>query len=92
MVWPALNSLGIRSSFLLIGGWWFPILRSGGSSFAWSETWFALLDERADLRCGLWVSYPKEYCSWYTANIVNISVFNALSIGGGIVAAVLLRM
>ena len=31
-----------------------------------------------------------EYCCWYTANTVNISVFNALSIGGGFVAAVLL--
>ena len=29
------------------------------------------------------------YC-WYTANIVNISDFNALSIGGGLTAAVLL--
>ena len=28
-----------------------------------------------------------EYWCWYTANIVNISVFNALSIGSGLVAA-----
>ena len=31
-----------------------------------------------------------EYYSWYTANIVSRSVFNALSIGGGLVVAVLL--
>ena len=30
--------------------------------------------------------------SWYTANILTISVFNALSIGGGLVAAVFLCM
>ena len=29
-----------------------------------------------------------EYCCWYTANILNISVFDALSTGSGHVAAV----
>ena len=29
-----------------------------------------------------------EYCGWYTANTLITSGFNALSIGGGIVAAV----
>ena len=33
-----------------------------------------------------------EYSSWYTGSIVIISVFNALSIGSGLVAAVLLCM
>ena len=33
-----------------------------------------------------------EYYCWYTANIVTRSVFNALSFGGGLVAAVLLCM
>ena len=33
-----------------------------------------------------------EYCCWYTANIVNISVVDALSIGVGFVAAVSLCM
>ena len=37
-----------------------------------------------------WSSFVLEYYSWYTANIVNISVFNALSVGSGFVAAVLL--
>ena len=31
-----------------------------------------------------------EYCGWYTANTLVTSVSNALSIGGGIVAAVVL--
>ena len=33
-----------------------------------------------------------EYYCWYTANAVTISVFNALSIEGGLVAAVALRI
>ena len=33
-----------------------------------------------------------EYWCWYTASIVNLSVFDALSIGRGLVAAVLLRV
>ena len=33
-----------------------------------------------------------EYYSWYTANLVNISIFNALSIGIGLVVAVLICM
>ena len=35
-------------------------------------------------------SIDGKYCCWYTTNILNISVFNAFSIGGGPVAAVLL--
>ena len=31
-----------------------------------------------------------EYCLWYTANILTKPVFNAISIGGGLVTAVLL--
>ena len=33
-----------------------------------------------------------EYSSWYSANIVIISVFNALSIGSGLIVAVFLCM
>ena len=35
------------------------------------------------------IGITKYYC-WYTANTLNISVFNALSLGSGLVAAVLL--
>ena len=34
--------------------------------------------------------YNIGILSWYSANIVTLSVFNALSIGSGLVAAVLL--
>ena len=49
----------------------------------WVSLWWSSKDGRC---CVYWNKY---YC-WYTANILNISVFDALSIGSGLVAAVLL--
>jgi hypothetical protein len=40
--------------------------------------------------CFYYVDVLEYYHCWYTANIVNTSVFDAFSIGSGIVAAVLL--
>ena len=49
-----------------------------------------LLSVKLSIAIGGPSRFVLEYCSWYTANIVNISVLNALSFGSGLVTAVLL--